>query len=116
MSALDPVSVRETTPQCGDRTILAVDVGGSHVKLLLSSETKRRRFRSGPTLTAAEMVAGVLEHAGTWAYDVVSVGIPAQVRGGLVVHDPVNLGTGWVGFDYEAAFEKPTKVINDAAM
>ncbi len=62
------------------------------------------------------MVAGVLEHVGNWTYDVVSVGIPALVRGGLVVHEPVNLGTGWVGFDYESAFGKPTKVINDAAM
>ncbi len=110
------IGVRETTPQPVGRTVLAVDVGGSHVKLLVSSETERRRFRSGPKLTAAEMVAGVLEQAGTWNYDVVSVGIPAQVRGGLVVHDPVNLGTGWVGFDYKAAFGKPTKVINDAAM
>jgi polyphosphate glucokinase len=33
-----------------------------------------------------------------------------------VVAEPVNLGAGWVGFDYENAFGKPTKLINDAAM
>jgi predicted NBD/HSP70 family sugar kinase len=46
----------------------------------------------------------------------VSVGVPAPVVGGRVVRDPVNLGKGWLGFDFEAAFGKPTKVINDAAM
>ena len=45
-----------------------------------------------------------------------SVGVPAPVQDGRVVKEPVNLGKGWVGFDYESAFGKPTKVINDAAM
>jgi polyphosphate glucokinase len=35
---------------------------------------------------------------------------------GRVLHDPVNLGKGWTTLDYEKAFGKPTKVINDAAM
>ena len=103
------MSVRETTPQPVGRAVLAVDVGGSHVKLLASGETERRRFRSGSKLTATAMAAGVLQHVGSWAYDVVSVGIPAQVKGGRVVHEPVNLGACWVGFDYELAFGKPTK-------
>ena len=30
--------------------------------------------------------------------------------------EPVNLGPGWMGFDFAAAFAKPVKVINDAAM
>jgi polyphosphate glucokinase len=62
------------------------------------------------------MVAGVLEQTADWDYVGVSVGIPAPVHSGRVVQDPVNLGHGWAGFDYEAAFGKPTKVINDAAM
>jgi hypothetical protein len=33
-----------------------------------------------------------------------------------VVSEPANLGGGWVGFDFEQAFGKPTKVVNDAAM
>jgi polyphosphate glucokinase len=96
--------------------VLAVDVGGSHVKLLASGETERRRADSGPRMTAEEMVAAVLSLAEGWVWDRVSVGVPALVRGGRVVVDPVNLGKGWVGFDFEAAFRKPTKVVNDAAM
>ncbi len=96
--------------------VLAVDVGGSHVKALLNGLDERRRFVSGDELTAEQMVAGVLELTEDWEYSVVSVGVPAPVRDGRVVREPVNLGKGWVGFDFEAAFGKPTKVINDAAM
>jgi predicted NBD/HSP70 family sugar kinase len=96
--------------------VLAVDVGGSHVKMLLNGVSERRRFVSKKKLTPGEMVSGVLERTADWKYDVVSVGVPAPVQSGRVVHDPVNLGKGWVGFDFEAAFAKPTKMINDAAM
>jgi polyphosphate glucokinase len=99
-----------------EQVVLAVDVGGSHVKARTSNGSEMRRFKSGDALSAEQMAAGVLELTGDWAYDVVSVGIPAIVRNGRVVQEPVNLGTGWVGFDLEAAFGKPTKVINDAAM
>ena len=98
------------------RSVLAVDVGGSHVKMLSSGEGERRRFESGSGLTAQQMVDGVLERTRDWDYDAVSVGVPAQVMAGRVVHEPVNLGEGWVGFDFERAFGKPTKVVNDAAM
>jgi polyphosphate glucokinase len=98
------------------RTVLAVDVGGSHVKLLTSAETEPRRFDSGPRMTAREMVDGVQAAGEGWSWDVVSIGIPAPVQGGRVIADPVNLGDGWVGFDYAGAFGKPTKVVNDAAM
>jgi polyphosphate glucokinase len=99
-----------------DPVVLAVDVGGSHVKALASNEREARRFDSGPKLTAEQMVAGVLEVAKGWRWDVVSVGIPAPVHGGKPVAEPVNLGSGWVGFDYDGAFGAPTKVVNDAAM
>jgi polyphosphate glucokinase len=97
--------------------VLTVDVGGSHVKLLLSSgDSESRRFDSGPELTPQETVDGVAAATGGWTYDVVSLGVPAVVRAGRVVTEPVNLGTGWVGFDFEEAFGKPTKIVNDAAM
>jgi polyphosphate glucokinase len=96
--------------------VLGVDVGGSHVKAKLSSGGEERRFDSGPKLSGQQMVDGVRELAADWDYDVVSVGIPAPVRNGRVVHDPVNLGPRWAGFDFEQAFGKPTKVVNDAAM
>jgi polyphosphate glucokinase len=98
------------------RVVLAVDVGGSHVKALTSNRKERRRFVSGPSLTAAEMVEGTLKVVDGWRWSAVTVGIPAPVRGGKVVSEPVNLGDGWVGFDYEAAFGKPTQVVNDAVM
>lgn len=98
------------------RVVLVVDVGGSHVKVLVSGETERRRAASGPTLTPAEMVASALEVAEGWHFDVVTVGVPAPVHNGRVVTEPFNLGDGWVGFDFEAAFGVPTKVMNDAAM
>jgi polyphosphate glucokinase len=98
------------------RIVLAVDVGGAHAKLLTSTETEPRRFDSGPSFTPRELIDGVQSAGAGWSWDVVSVGIPTPVHGGKVVAEPVNLGHGWVGFDYEGAFGKPTKVVNDAAM
>lgn len=99
-----------------ERAVLVVDVGGSHVKVLATGETERRRAPSGPALTPDEMVAAAHESALGWRWEVVAVGVPAPVHGGRVIAEPFNLGTGWVGFDFEAAFGVPTRVINDAAM
>ena len=93
-----------------------MDVGGSHVKVLASTETEKRRVASGPTMTAQQMVDAAIALAQGWAYDVVSVGVPTPVRGGKPIAEPINLGKGWVGFDYAGAFGKPTKVVNDAVM
>jgi predicted NBD/HSP70 family sugar kinase len=99
------------------RRILGIDIGGSHVKVLLSGEgSEERRIDSSPTLTPQQAVAGVAGMTGDWQFDCVSIGLPAPVRGGRVVAEPVNLGDGWVGFDLAEAFGKPTKVVNDAAM
>jgi predicted NBD/HSP70 family sugar kinase len=99
------------------RDVLAIDVGGSHVKAVVSGEgNEPRRFDSGSALTPQELVSGITGLTGDWSYDAVSIGIPAVVRDSHVVSEPVNLGEGWVGFDFEAAFGKPTKVVNDAAM
>jgi len=96
--------------------VLTVDVGGSHVKALLNGLDERRRFVSGKKLTGRQMVDGVLELTADWEYVAVSVGLPAPVVDGRVLQDPFNLGKGWTRVDYEKAFGKPTKVINDAAM
>ncbi len=98
------------------QSVLAVDVGGSHVKALLQGESERRRFDSGRDLTPQAMAEGVLQLAEGWSFDRVSVGIPMPVRDGKPVAEPVNLGKGWVGFDFDAAFGVPTKVVNDAVM
>jgi len=99
-----------------ERIVLTVDVGGSHVKALASNQTERRRFNSSPKLTPQEMVDGTLAAVADWEWDVVSVGIPAPVRHNRPSSEPVNLGEGWVKFDYDAAFGKPTRVVNDAVM
>jgi polyphosphate glucokinase len=96
--------------------IMAVDVGGTHIKIAASGQGDKREFASGPTLTAEQMVAGVRKLAEGWKYDVVSVGYPGPVLHDRPVAEPHNLAPGWVGFDFKAAFERPTKVINDAAM
>ena len=96
--------------------MLAIDVGGSHVKVRVSNRRDVRQFESGPQLTAARMVAGVQQLVGDWKYDVVSIGYPGIVIHGKIVTEPHNLGAGWVGFDFRHAFGRPTRVINDAAM
>lgn len=96
--------------------VLVVDVGGSNVKILATGQTEARKFSSGLTMTPEMMVAGVKELAGDWAYDVVAVGYPGLVHNGDVVKDPQNLAPGWVGFNFEAAFGCPVRLINDAAM
>jgi polyphosphate glucokinase len=101
---------------CRLMAVLVVDVGGSHVKVLAEGETESRKADSGPSMTGEQMVAAARELAEGWSFDRVAVGIPSPVHGGGVVADPINLGDGWAGFDYEAAFEVPTKVVNDAAM
>jgi polyphosphate glucokinase len=99
------------------QSILAVDVGGSHVKLLVSSDgAESRRFASGPDLAPQIMVDRIAALTGDWSYESVSAGVPSPVHAGHVVAEPVNLGTGWVGFDFQEAFGRPTKVVNDAAM
>jgi polyphosphate glucokinase len=47
---------------------------------------------------------------------VVSIGYPGPVLRGRPVAEPHNLGRGWVGFDFAAAFGRPVQVVNDAAM
>jgi predicted NBD/HSP70 family sugar kinase len=98
------------------KPVLVIDVGGSHVKALATGEPELRRIDSGLKLQAAAMAKAMRELVADWTWEVVSIGIPAPVHGGRIVSEPVNLGTGWVGFDYAAAFGKPTRVVNDAAM
>lgn len=96
--------------------VLAVDVGGTHVKILATGEHGHREFPSGPKLTAGRMVSGVKRLAKGWTYDVVSIGYPGPVLHGRPVAEPHNLGPGWVGFDYRRAFRRPVAIVNDAAM
>ncbi len=96
--------------------VLVVDVGGTSVQMLATGQAVPRKFPSGPTLTPNRMVSGVKRLAGEWKYDVVSIGYPGPALLGRPIMEPHNLGRGWVGFDFRAAFKRPVKVINDAAM
>ena len=96
--------------------VLVVDVGGTHVKILATRQKQSREFRSGPTLTPRQMVSRVEKLAKDWKYDAISIGYSGVVMGNRPVADPYNLGHGWAGFNFEAAFKRPVRVINDAAM
>ena len=96
--------------------VLVVDVGGHNVKILATGQDEPRKLPSGPTLTPKLMVSGVRQLAGDWVYDAVSIGYPGPVRQGRPAAEPHNIGSGWVSFDYETAFGRPVKIINDAAM
>jgi polyphosphate glucokinase len=98
------------------RKILAVDVGGTHVKFEINGRSERREFESGPKLSAKEMVREVKRMTSDWDYDVVSMGYPGLVMRNRVVAEPHNLGRGWAGFDFEKAFGCPVRILNDAAM
>ncbi len=96
--------------------VLVCDVGGHNVKIIATGQDEPRKLSSGPTLTAQLMASGVKSLAGEWKYDVVSIGYPGPIRQGRPAAEPHNLGSGWVGFDYEATFGCPVRLINDAAM
>jgi len=96
--------------------VLAIDVGGTNVKLLASGHEARRKFPSGPKMTAKDMVNEVRKVAADWKYDVVSMGYPGVVLDNRILSEPYNLGKGWSGFNFEKAFGCPVKILNDAAM
>jgi polyphosphate glucokinase len=96
--------------------VLVIDVGGTNVKILATGHDDARKVPSGPRMTADRMVSAVKTLAKGWTYDAVSIGYPGPARCDHVVADPHNLGSGWVGFDFAAAFGRPVKLINDAAM
>jgi polyphosphate glucokinase len=96
--------------------ILVIDVGGTHIKALATGRKKPLKIRSGPKMTAKEMVRLVRRSTTGWHYAVVSIGYPGPVLHGKPLSEPRNLGGGWVGFDFKKAFGCPVRVINDAAM
>lgn len=96
--------------------VLVIDIGGTHVKLLVSGADAHREFDSGPSLTPRRLISQVKRMAKDWKYNVVSVGFPGLILGNRPVSEPWNLAKGWVGFNFEAAFKCPTKIMNDAAM
>ncbi len=107
---------RTSTQRAAPHRILVLDVGGSHVKLRVSERGPPKKFVSGPKMSAAAMVKGVSKFFAADEYDSVSMGYPGMVIRGRIAAEPFNLGKGWLGFDFEKAFGKPVRIINDAAM
>jgi hypothetical protein len=97
-------------------SILSVDIGGSKIKFLASGETEPRKIGSGDSLSPADMVEQVRRQTRDWRYGAVSIGYPGLVGGHGPLAEPGNLGPGWVGFDFAAAFGCPVRIMNDAAM
>ena len=96
--------------------VLMVDIGGSSVKTMVSDQEEMRKFPSGPTLTPKQMVAGVKAATRDWTFDAITVGFPGLVENGQLVREPLNLGGGWLAFDLARAFDRPVRIINDAAL
>jgi polyphosphate glucokinase len=97
------------------KKILVIDIGGTNAKVMISRREKRK-FKSGPKLTPGELVAQIKPLVSDWKFDAISLGFPSPVREGRIIGEPKHLGKGWVGFDFEKAFGKAVRVINDAAM
>ena len=96
--------------------VLVIDIGGTHVKVLATGQEQEREFVSGSKLTPKRMIPKVRRLAADWKYDAISIGYPGPVLRNRPISEPWNLGKGWMGFNFEAAFGQPVKVINDAAM
>ena len=98
------------------RRVLVIDVGGTHIKFLLTGQKEPQKFPSGPSMTASKMVRLVKKATKDWKYDCVSLGYPGPVINGHALREPHNLGGGWMEVDFRKAFGCPVQVINDAAM
>ena len=107
---------KKTGKRASRQTILSIDVGGSRVKFMTDTEQTKRAFASGPDLSAKAMVRQVKALTKDWSYDVISIGYPGPVANNRPLSEPHNLGRGWAGFNFEKAFGRPTKVVNDALM
>lgn len=96
--------------------VLAIDIGGSHVKIKSSAGGDESKAVSGPTMDAAGMTDAVLQLASGMQYDVIAMGYPGPVIHNRILSEPHNLAPGWVGFDFETRFGKPVRIVNDALM
>lgn len=112
----EPAAIEELSARSAVTKVLVADIGGNHIKLLVTGQSQPRKVVSGPLLTPELMMAGIREAVSDWDHDVVSIGYPGPVLDGRPLRDPRNLGAGWVQFDFETAFGRPVKIINDAAM
>jgi predicted NBD/HSP70 family sugar kinase len=86
------------------RKVLVIDIGGTHIKVYAKGRRQPIKIDSGPAMTPKKMIKAVHTAVDGWRHDVVSLGYPGPVVHGKPLHNPVNLGAGWVGFDFQEAF------------
>jgi glucose-6-phosphate isomerase len=98
------------------RKVLVIDVGGSHVKAMVSGKPREVEIKSNRKMTPADMVKQLRAAIRGWKYDAVAMGYPGPILHNRIAREPYNLGKGWVGFDFAKAFGCPVKLVNDAAM
>ena len=96
--------------------LLVIDIGGTNVKVKANNLDERRKIPSGDFMTPERMVSEVIENTKDWEYEAISIGYPGIIKKGKIMTEPKNLSDGWVGFDFDTAFGKPVRIINDAAM
>lgn len=106
----------EQTQNAKTLKILAIDIGGTHLKVKCNTGDEVRQVPSGRKMTADRMVTSVKKMTRDWEYNMISMGFPGPVIHGKILREPYNLGAGWVKCDFEKAFGKPIKIINDSAM
>jgi polyphosphate glucokinase len=97
------------------KTILVVDIGGTHVKMMIS-RTETRKFDSGMKLAPKQLVSQIKKNSHGWKYDAISIGFPSVVRNGRITKEPKHLAPGWVGWDFNKSLGNPTRLLNDAAV
>jgi predicted NBD/HSP70 family sugar kinase len=115
-TAEEAIVAQQRTGQAPPTSILTIDIGGTKVKILSTGQTEPRKAPSGKNFTPARLVETVRALAHDWEYDAITIGYPGMVGPQGPRSEPGNLGPGWVGFDFATAFEKPVKMVNDAAM
>ena len=96
--------------------ILVIDIGGTKIKALATGHTEPRKILSGRTMAPSRMVEELQAVTQDWTYEAVSIGYPGLVGESGARSEALNLGSGWVGFDFAAAFGMPVRIANDAAM
>ena len=96
--------------------VLVVDVGGTNIKIRMAGMKEPVKIPSGPTMTPDKMMEEIRKASAKWKYTHVSMGYPGVVIKDKPLTEPHNLAPGWVAFDFQQAFNKPLRMLNDAAM
>lgn len=97
--------------------VLAIDIGGTHIKFCTQRQPEVISVPSGPRMTPKKMLRLLDSKLTTLPYDRVSIGYPGPVVHNKPLREPFNLGKGWTSFRWKEGFHgRPLIMLNDAAM